>query len=158
MTIKIIGLDTYITRSHLGNFIIFAACLLHYGWAILLAINPITAIATPVGAIVDQCHGRLGAIIVLMTVSTLALIFIKIRSMRFVTSIIYGLLLFPQFWLLILSSGTGITAVVQGHYFDGTVRPPAFILADQSPIIILCLLYGSAIIKIGHNQIKSPSL
>ena len=153
---KLFGSGTYVARSPLGKYIILAACLLHYGWAILIFIDTYSERATPVAVLVSQFGGRWGTIISLVIIASLAISFLFIRTMRPISSGTYGLLLFPQLYLLVLSSGTGIMCAFHGRYADGVLRPSLFILADQSPVIVLALLYGVAIIEIGRNKIHFP--
>jgi hypothetical protein len=148
---------TYVARSPLGKYIILAACLLHYGWAVLLMINTHSSGATPVAVLVSQFGGRWSTVATLTTIASLAVGFLNIRVFKPISSGLYGLLLFPQLYLLILSAGSGILCAVHGHYSDGVIRPSLFILADQSPIIVLTILYGTAIIEIGRNKLYLAS-
>lgn len=154
---KLFGSGTYVARSPLGKYIILAACLLHYGWAVLLTFDNHSSEATPVAILVSQFGGRWSAIITLSTIASLAVGFLNIRVFKPISSGLYGLLLFPQLYLLILSAGTGIMCAVHCRYADGVIRPSLFILADQSPVIVLTLLYGVAIIEIGRNKLPWSS-
>lgn len=153
---KLFGSGTYVARSPLGKYIIMAASFLHYGWATLLILDRRAGEATPVAVVVHQFGGRLPTIICLIGIASLAIVFLNIRVFKPISSGLYGLLLFPQLWLLVLSAGTGIMCAINQHYADGVMRPSLFILADQSPIIVLTLLYGTAIIEIGRNKLQPP--
>ncbi len=151
---KLFARQTYIARTPLGKYIILAACILHYGWAFLLAWEVEAAKATPTAVLVNIFGGRVGTVLVLVVVASLAFAFLCQRAYRPISSFLYGNMLFPQLWLLLMSASSGIYSAWVGHYADGVARAPAFILADQMPIVILCLLYGCAIMEIGRDKLS----
>ena len=62
---------------------------------------------------------------------------------------LYTLLSFlPQQFIMLLSSGGAIHAMVVGHFADGIARSNAFLLADQSPTIILVIFHTWAMVLI----------
>lgn len=52
----------------------------------------------------------------------------------------------PQQCLLLLSGISTITAVMAGHYADGTVRAPEFIMMDQVLFLILAFFHAFNVI------------
>lgn len=55
--------------------------------------------------------------------------------------------LLPQQVLLSSSAFSAILSSSQGHYPDGTIKPPVFILADQLPMVILALVHFAIIMR-----------
>ena len=54
----------------------------------------------------------------------------------------------PQQFIMLLSSGAAIHAMVVGHFADGVIRSNAFLFADQSPTIVLVIFHTWAMILI----------
>jgi len=57
----------------------------------------------------------------------------------------------PQWFFLILTSGSALFYVTQGHYADGVMRPWQFIFLDQLPSFIAVVLYTVAIFNFTHD-------
>lgn len=60
---------------------------------------------------------------------------------------ILTLLLLPQQALVVLTMLGGLTAIFTAQFADGVIRPRAFLLIDQSPIILLGLGHSWAMLK-----------
>lgn len=58
------------------------------------------------------------------------------------------LALVPQQFLLYLSAGSALTAVINGRFADGVIRPHAFLLADQSAAFLIAIFHTWAMILI----------
>lgn len=56
----------------------------------------------------------------------------------------------PQWALLIVTAGSALHFVFQGHYADGVVREWEFIFVDQLPIFVGALVYTFAVFN-GKN-------
>jgi hypothetical protein len=65
------------------------------------------------------------------------------------------LLILPQQFLLLVSMGGAIEAVVKGVYADGTVRPSVFIFVDQFPAILIACFHTLAIFDIYSTKVHS---
>lgn len=70
----------------------------------------------------------------------------------------YKFLLFlPQFAFLLLTAGSALYHVIQGHYADGVIRPWYFIFVDQLPSFIAATLYTFAIFDFRKDGDGKPS-
>ena len=56
------------------------------------------------------------------------------------------LLLLPQQCVLVLSAGGAVDAMVLSQFADGVVRPRAFLMADQFPIVLATVMHTVAIL------------
>ena len=54
-------------------------------------------------------------------------------------------LFLPQQILMILSAGGAISAMIEGRFADGVLRPSSFIIADQIPPIFAMIFHTCAI-------------
>lgn len=156
--------NVYLAKTALGKFIILAGCLLHYGWAILLALDSRAGGATPISSIMFVFgNSRIVTIAVLVLFSSLAIWYLSLRSGQRIRPHTYACMLIPQLWLLVLSAGAGVYAACVGYYLDAVThpglfvvvhRPRTFILADQFPIMVMTLLYLVAVIFAGRDRIE----
>lgn len=129
-------------------YVILYACLLHYAWAGLLAYSPDAGHSTPVAGVIDVVGGRWQAVAVFGITALLA----QIGVMRRKPMRLRSLMLLPQQIVLLISAEAGLHAVIAGHYADGVLRPWPFILSDQLPMILVALLYTSAILVTGRRH------
>ena len=139
-----------VARTKLGKYIILAASLVHVGWAILLSVDPRTMAATPVNILGQVMGGPLRASVVLTLAAITAMVFPFLT--RDIKNSSLALLLIPQQALLIMSAGAGVAAAYSAHYADGVMRPQAFILADQFPVIVMALLYTAAVLESAFSK------
>lgn len=136
-------------------YIVLTVSILHLIWAGLLLSSLAAAHSTPVEAVVSVLHSRVGAIIALAGTGVLALAAAWYHESPAHPPIgrrLLALALIPQQVLLIISAGGGIAAAVRGHYADGVTRPWQFIAGDQLPVILIALLYTTAILVIGRAR------
>jgi hypothetical protein len=134
-----------VARVALGKYIVLFASLLHLVWAGLLFTSVSAGESTPVHVLLVVFGGRWRTGIVLVAVAGAAMGFLFVKGR--VGGAVMGLMLVPQLFALLLSAQAGVWATLQHHYADGVVRAWPFILSDQSPIIILALLYGIAVLE-----------
>jgi hypothetical protein len=121
-------------------YVILYACLLHYVWALLLALSPAAAHSTPVAVIVSALGGRWQAVAALLACAVLAQLAPLARR------VLLPVFLVPQQLLLLMSAGAGLYAASAGHYADGVARGWPFILGDQAPVILVAFLYTTALL------------
>jgi hypothetical protein len=135
-------------------YVISAVSLLHLGWAALLASSAAAAHSNPVAAVASVTGSRGGAAVALAVTAILALAVAWVYRSHW--RIHPGLLiagLVPQQFFLIVSAASGIVAATRGHYADGTVRSWPFIVTDQSPVILIALLYTTAILVVSRRSL-----
>lgn len=148
-----LGRGLYIARTPLGKYIILGASILHYYWAVLLLISPQAGKATPVAILVYTCGGSIAITIgILIAVATLAMLFLFVRGTKYVSTSMFAALLLPQLVLLFLSAERGVVAAWQQHYADGTHMIWSHILVDQSAILVIALVYLTAIIEVSRSK------
>ena len=122
-------------------WIIWYAVLLHTLWACLLLAskNPYGATALHVYSPVPRPL-MAGA---LLTASVLAAWAVTRHQPSWQTLAA----LLPQQAILTVSAYAAVAAVFAAHYGDGVIRPRAFILADQAPVILVFALHTVAVVE-----------
>ncbi len=146
-----------IARHALGKYIIGFACLLHLVWAVILLIDPRAANATPI-SIICALTGNSRPIVITMflLVAVLASLFLDLRIRARINLTALSMCLIPQQIVLWCSAGAGIYATFTQHYADGVAKSWAHILTDQSPMILMALLYTVALIEAANPPIITP--
>jgi hypothetical protein len=61
-------------------------------------------------------------------------------------------LMVPQQFLLFISAGGAIQAMVEGQFADGTIRSVYFLLADQSPAVLAAIGHTLAIVATARAE------
>lgn len=130
--------------TNIGQPVIWMAVLMHLIWGISLLSYGAPLYTTTLSDIVTRVTPYWLAAILLITSSIMAIagIYLEKRKPRIALC-----LLLPQQFLLFLSMGSALDAVLGSQYSDGVIRPREFILADQVYAIIttgmhtLVLLY-----------------
>lgn len=160
--------DVYIAKTALGKYIILSGCLLHYGWALFLALDYRAGGATPISVLIFVLFkSRWLTILILVLFSSLAMAFLSMKTGRVIRSYNFSFLLIPQLWLLLLSAGAVVYAASVGYYLDAITRPgefvmvhrpTAFILTDQWAAIVMALLYLVAVISASRYKVRNGSL
>jgi hypothetical protein len=140
-----------LARHALGKYIIGFACLLHISWAALLIIDRRAGNATPLSVLFALLgNDRVLVITVLFLVAILAAGFLDLRLRKVLNFSTLSMLLIPQQLILWCSAGAGVYATIVQHYADGVMRSWPHILADQSSIILMALLYTIALVQSRH--------
>jgi hypothetical protein len=121
--------------------VVWGTTLLHAVIASMLLIDPAAAQSTAPAEVV-QYLGRVPAATAMFAASALA-VFVMLRAPGEWSLV----LLMPQQILLYVAAWGGLQAVVDGQYADGVLRPYAFILTDQLPVMLLALLHTLAILE-----------
>lgn len=121
--------------------VILYAIILHYIWAATLLIDGAAAAVTATSGL----YGRFDLVIpyFLIFAATTALLSLFLPR----TTLWPILLVLPQQFALTLSAYTALSAMVVGQFADGTIRPPAFIIADQCPAVLIMLFHTVAILS-----------
>jgi hypothetical protein len=140
-----------------ARYVIGLVSFMYAAWAVLLVWLPGSGRATPVSPLSSLLSYRAAAVAVFLGAVVLAQ-----AAMWFHFHPRHALLpdrflvlaLLPQQFLLLVSAFGGIRAAALGHYPDGTVRPWQFIMADQLPVILLALIYTTAMVAMGRVRGK----
>ncbi len=140
---------------HWYNYpIILCGVWIQYVWAIAMAMDPSVLNITAVNTFLPYFHLSLGpydshtfhrwilAIILFMTGTCSMLAFKYKRKLHTLLALV------PQQFVLFLSAGGALHAIILGQFADGTVRSSGFLLADQSSIIILAVFHTWAMVLI----------
>jgi hypothetical protein len=123
--------------THRQPFIVCCAVSMHLTWGILALISPESSKATTTSAF--GWHPYLTGVSMLL-VAVSALIGLLVDYRLWVVA-----LTLPQQLVLAFSADAALTAMAQGHYADGTVRPWDFIMSDQCLPVYLCLWHAIAV-------------
>lgn len=127
----------------LVNFpIILIAITQQYIWATMLLLNHETMNITAIDVMAKLLPPIVIAII-LICVATLA-----IFSFSFKRRMLNLLGLLPQQFMLFLSAGGALQAMLLGRFADGIERSHAFLVADQCSAILIALFHTWAIFLI----------
>ena len=122
-------------------WIIWYAVLLHTLWACLLL-----ASTRPYGATALHVYGPVPRLLMagaLLAASVLAAWAVTRHQPSWQTLAA----LLPQQAILTVSAYAALAAVAAAHYGDGVIRPRAFILADQAPVILVFVLHTAAVVE-----------
>jgi hypothetical protein len=123
--------------------VIFIAVILHFFLGIILIISPVIINTTSTGLMIQYFSNKYIAGLVLIFISLLSTY--SLYRKTFDKKNVF--LLLPQQLFLILSAGWAINSVFVGHFSDGIIRSPYFILADQLPIILIAVFFTLAIFQ-----------
>lgn len=129
---------------------ILAGIVLQYIWAIALAWDPTVFSVTAIHVLLPHIDQRIASISELSHPFLFRWILITVLVLS-ATLAFYGfswrkklhtlLSFLPQQFVMLLSSGAAIHAMVVGHFADGVERSGAFLMADQSPVILLVIFH-----------------
>jgi hypothetical protein len=61
-------------------------------------------------------------------------------------------LLLPQQFLLLVSGFAALHAMILGQFADGVVRAHTFLIADQSPILLVAIFHTVALVRIARDD------
>ena len=138
--------------------IILCGIALQYIWAFALIVDPIVVNATAINALAPYFHRHPGPFhisdwdfapirwaMVFVLLATASLSFLSFQFERKLHTV---LALIPQQFILLLSTGAIMRSIYLGQFADGTVRTPAFLLADQAPVLLLMVFHTWAVILI----------
>ena len=128
------------------QWILWFAVLQHLTWAVLLLYGGelhTTAIDSVITRIKPYPLSA-AALIVISLLSMAAILMPKNTRQQWLSALYLSI---PQQFVLFLSAGGAMTAVINGSFADGVLRPRAFILADQIPAILTALLHFAALME-----------
>ena len=133
------------------HWMLLYAVLLHAIWGIFLLWSPDDIGATPLALLHIFLRNRTfeSAIYLLASLGTVAMLSHWIPRHW---SLLCGL---PQQFLLMVSAGGSLWAVIIGQYADGVPRPWVFILADQLPAMLAALCHTGALL-VFHGGLSWP--
>ena len=122
------------------NLIIIYATVLQFITGVFVLISPEPILVARMGIFYTLFPtAQIGAVLMLLAVTVaIAGMFIEERF-RFIFFL-------PQHAFLILTAGSALFYIVQGHYADGVHRGWEFMFIDQLPSLITTILYVPAII------------
>ena len=106
----------------------------------------ITTIHTIVSLDLASVHG-IG--VLYLTVASLAIQGLFIKGRAAVPFLI------PQGIVLLVAAYGALRAMILGTYADGVVRSPLFIMADQSPAVVIAVLYTLLLILLATERTPS---
>src|SRR5258705_10618568 len=110
-------------KSQLYKWIIYYASSIHLLWGAMLLFSASPLLATPIASF-DYGNRFVTALLFL---GTGILAIVGLRDKPTLRGFVF---LLPQLMLLFLTSLSGLSAAIDGHYADGTIKPHLFILAD----------------------------
>lgn len=126
--------------------IILYAVLLHLIWAVALMFDHTVNGITGIHMLQEVIHPPF-ARWVFLTVAVLAFVGMLARDRKIAAS-----LMVPQQAVLFWSAGGALVAMIAGVYADGTIRTPWFLLADQSPALLVAVLHSIAILFVAKRS------
>ncbi len=123
--------------------IIWYAAALHIVWAVALLVDSSTQGVTAV-SVAARMFGWPWTSVFMLTAAAMAIvgIIVPITHCRCNTWF-----MLPQQFLLILSAGGALSAMVQSKFADGVLRPRAFLIADQLPAILIAVAHVVVMIR-----------
>lgn len=142
-------MSKYIYRA--GSAVLVCAIILHVLWGVTLLGTSVELNTTPMAYLLRIAGQPLAAALML---GAAALAFVGMRHPGWT-----GLALASfQNVLLWLAASGGVTAVLAGHYPDGTVpaAPTHFIFVDQLPIMLFAVLHAAACMTYHGRQWTPP--
>lgn len=114
--------------------------IVHLTWAVALLISREDAFgSTPLSPF--QVLVSPWAAVLMITTSVMSLV-----ASGFKNHLIRVMMFLPQQVVLYMSAMASAAAVASGHYADGVMRPPMFILTDQVGTIVLAIAYTIIVI------------
>ena len=126
-----------------NNLIIYYAIILQAITVLFLLTSPVPILVASLGVFYKIFMiPQIGALLMLLSIilATIGL-FVKTQSR------LHFLFFIPQYLFLLLTAGSALNYVFEGHYADGVIRPWQFIFIDQIHSMILAFLYTSSIFR-----------
>lgn len=118
---------------------ILYAVALHLVQAVSLLFDPVVVGVTSIFAVQQLLGDRLMTSLLLALVALLAVLGLAIRSVA---------LMLPQQFFLVVGAAGAVRAMWMGQYADGVPRPPWFLFADQTPVVLCAIGHTLAVILI----------
>lgn len=126
-----------------ASLIVVYACMVHYVFATALLMDSSAVGITAISSVVGLVGSDLLAAGCFLCVGSLAILGLGASGR-------IGLILMaPQQFILIVSAGGAINAMITGRFADGVVRPHWFLIADQSPAVAAAIAHTIALVRIG---------
>ena len=123
---------------------LYAAAIVHGGWALMLAVNADPLGCTPM-AYSPFRHDRWQAAVMYAVASVAALVALHWGLLERRWPWLSLVLCAPQQLLMLLSAGTAMWCVWQSAYADNEPRPQLFIAADQLWTVIGMIAHSFAL-------------
>lgn len=148
------------SESHIryrSRWIIWYAIALHLIWALALLTDPQAGSATAVSGTVSFWIGSAVLAAFSYIVASALSVVSLVRDQHDMKNL---LLVLPQQALLMMSATSAYQAMLAGHFADGVARPFWFLVADQSPAVIVATLHTCSILEpylraLAHDFINS---
>ena len=130
-------------------WIIWYAVLLHFAWAVLLVTGNTVLGTTPVHAFSFIGNNVAIAIVLILVAGSATAGLVSGKQPYH-----QALAATPQQFLLLISAGGAVDAVIRGQYADGIERPWVFILADQLPSILVAFVHTLALLDLAGIRLR----
>ena len=127
-----------------GSLIILYAVILHFSWGVLLLLDDSAGWATAVHSVLVWLGPSYATAAIMFVVAIGAAAGLHRRLAHSLWGV--GLML-PQQIVLITSAAGAIQAMALSSFADGVVRPAAFIIADQLPVVLVAIAHTVAIVS-----------
>ena len=135
-------MKNFFSRVSYFPFIILYVVMLHLMWAICIFYDVSALDATPLSPLGHAFGTSYKVILILIGVSGLSVAGLLPPTPSTI------LLLMPQQAILVMCASSSVLAAVSASYADGTLRPVAFIAADQAAIILVAIVHMFAIVRL----------
>lgn len=132
-------------HSMYHNLFFWYAISLHLIWGVSLLNDPSVTHVTALSELhwISTDAGQLGIILIVFA----GLAFLSIIQEGHWSLISCLFLRIPQQFVLVLSCISALEAIYFGHFADGVQRPVAFLIADQSPAILVVVGYTITVVR-----------
>jgi hypothetical protein len=125
---------------------VLGGAVMHYVWGVTLLLSADPTGVTPVHTLAEFFGPTLAPS--LIAVATLALVGV-LWSKGVITALLCA---GPQQFFMLLTALGVLSAVASGAYADGVVRGQLFILADQTPTLVITALHTVVIARLGVRK------
>lgn len=126
-------------RRWTRNWMIRYAAVLHLIWGAVLLFSAAPLSSTPLADFAVLHHSVVG--VLMIAVALMAMTASRTRSRLWGSA-----LATPQQFFLLVSAFTSASAVINGHYADGTVVPRLHIFVDQLPSMLAMVMHTFALL------------
>jgi hypothetical protein len=125
--------------NHSVSLMVLYAVVLHLVWAAMLLVDNQVSAVTAIASL-RYVFPFPFAVLVMIWCALSAFSAFYVRNGYWAAG-----LMVPQQFLLFISAGGAIQAMVEGQFADGTIRSAYFLVADQSPAVLAAIGHTLAI-------------
>ena len=128
------------------QWIIWYAVALHLWWSVMLILSPSPCNITAIAFLHNRFNlSRTGMAILFSLVAMIA--WTALLEIVPISRFMRIALLIPQQFMLLLSAGGAIQAMIRSSFADGVQRPWPFIASDQFPAVLVAICHTCAILE-----------